>query len=88
MITHAGEQRVGSRAAGPEHQGPDGGIGRAPRLHHPGAGGGPAQARRGAGGSSGGAAELDGACGPCGVHSGVAEGDRPAVFRAGCSPDA
>lgn len=82
-----GKQRVGPRAAGSEHQGPDGGSGRAPRVAHPGSGDGAQEARRGAVGPSSGETGPDGTHGAHGVYPGATEGDGPALLRAGCSPD-
>lgn len=82
----AGKQRLCQGAAGSEHQGSDGGAGRAPRLSHPGSGGGAAETRRGTDCSGVREAELDGARRPHGVHTGAAEGNRPALLCAGCSP--
>lgn len=86
ICSPAGKQRLCQGAAGSEHQGSDGGAGRAPRLPHPGSGGGAAETRRGAGCSGVREAQLDGARRPPGVHTGAAEGNRPALLCAGRSP--
>lgn len=85
VFSPSGEQRVGQRAAGSEHQGSDRRSGWAPRLAHPGSGGGAAETRRGVGRSGGGEAELNGTRWVCGVHPGAAERNRPALLRAGRS---
>lgn len=82
-----GKQRLSPRTAGSEHQGSDGSPGRAPRFPHAGPGDGAAEKRRGLGRSSDGETQPDGTRRAPSFHPGATERNRPALLRAGGSPD-